>query len=615
MNSTLKKPLIILLALMAMVMFTFNFTLNAKATNVSVGSMLFTDIDNVTITGTKNGLELSSTGKVDSSAKYGKLLYFKGFSFKFKITEANFSSIIFTILPENNNLSDTTENKSDIDRQIIIKLTKTDSGMKATLNGAFETDLTSSFTDEIELGLNSENKFFVKIASEHKVINSAVSIYKNEANMTIGFEGIQVTKTAKLLIKNINRQAFTSDIEGFVDDDKPAVMRLNTDLITTESPLNKSYEIPVYGIDVLSTNLKYDVKVAYSADNVEYEEEKTFTTTSIEMQKAGYYKITEIKLKDNNGNETTICEDRDLSTSPIIIRARAWSNDVNDVPVITTFDGGANEQAYLNAISSVYNGGATNKFYFKAPEVTVNSTPAGYTENPKLIKFRLGYKLVSSNSWTYVDGLVFTASSINSYNFRIQAIDRMGNLSSFYDFPNPIFFIDVTKPKISVNGFPTEKYLDQQLTLPTASVSDDMDTSPKKAFKIYYIKDANGVDVFEKDENGDIVYETDENDDFLLDSNNQKIPKKILIDTKDSYTFTPDKLGWYEVLYTAEDSSGNKASLSSMTFNVVEAVEPVIEKPFIDVTNIWNIVFLSIAGLSALGLIIIPFIKTKEEDK
>ncbi|NLK17739.1 MAG: fibronectin type III domain-containing protein, partial [Clostridiales bacterium] len=247
-----------------------------------------------------------------------------------------------------------------------------------------------------------------------------------------------------------------------------------------------------------------------------------------------------------------------------------------------------------------YNGGNSHKFQFAAPEVKVNSNPSG-TENPKLVKFKLKYKTVGLTTWSEVDGLVFTANTADKeYEFRIKATDRAGN-SVIYELTEKdhvkITFRDVTPPKINVSWFKSERYLDQAVSLPSASATDDLDSSPKTSVKVYYIMDEKGQPVYEKDEEGNIVYEDEE-------------PKKVLV--SESTSFTPDKVGWYEVIYTAEDREGHVTASPPYTFKVVKASDTPKE-PIIDLSNTWNIVFLSIAGVCALGLIIIPFIKPKEE--
>ena len=598
--STIKKPLIILLAILTAVMLLLSANINVSANSVSVGSTLFTDIDNISISGTTQGLKLTSIGKEDTSTKYINKLYFgNNFSLNFDIIQNNFNSLVFTIISENEPYSDTTKNISDI--ETVIKLTKTESGFDIKIDNEDAVSVPATLIDTLRLGYNTDNnKFYIEKSGTNYNLDKVIELYKNEGYLKIGFEGIETSKTAEILITNINNQPFTSSVAGNVEDNTDPVMRINTDLLdfgddyNVEAPVNISYKIPVYGLDILSSTIKYDIEVLYSQDAVfnqtdeENEENiKTYTSNEFTPNKEGYYKITKLEINDNNGNHTTECEDVDFDTEEIIVHATFWDTDI---PTFTDING------YINSFTETYYiGGKSNKLIFKTPAVTVNCFD---NENDKLIGYKLYYKTISASTFSVQDGLVFTANSIGSYVFQIQAIDRTGN----YSQKSPeitLHFEDVTSPEINITGFVTEHYIDQSITLPSSSITDDMDGSPDKTIAVYYIKDKDGVDVFETDEDGE----------FILDDQNQK--KKILI--TDEYTFTPEKLGWYQVIYTAEDDSGNRVTSSPMTFEVIEVEVPEEEEPFIDFSNKWNIVFLSIAALSAIGLIVLMFIKPKEE--
>lgn len=609
-KSTLKRSVIALLAAVFAIALFLGDGGNASAKSVSVGSSLFSNIDNVTISGTKTGLKLYSTGKRDTSAQFGKKLFFKDFELVYAVTSGDFSAVYFEVLGENG--STATDNISDEDRKYRLTIQKKEDKVTATVSGKgfdpVSADISIKFTEETKIKIVGDNydklKFCIEgTGGQAATIEKEFPIYRFEGMLTIGFEGIEVTKAAEMYIKRLNGQSFISSTEGYAEDNVAPVLRMDTDKLTNIAPLSQDYELPIYGIDVLSSTIKYNIKWEYSVDgsfNEPSEIEKT--ENLITFDKAGYYRVKEIKINDDNGNETTDCVDYDYKDEKKIrICVEKWSNSP---PQFVTFEDDAKKQEYVEAIKAVYNGGTSHKFQFAAPEVKVNSNPPSGTENPKLIKFELKYRTVGSTSWSTVGGLVFTATTADKeYEFQIKATDRAGN-SVLYDLTAKdnvrITFRDVTPPKINVSWFESERYLDQNVSLPYASATDDIDSSPETTVKVYYILDENGQPVYEKDEEGNIVYEDEEN----------TIPKKILV--SETTSFTPDKLGWYEVIYSAKDKAGNETISPPYTFQVVKAADKPRE-PIIDLSNAWNIVFLSIAGICALGLIIIPFIKPKEE--
>jgi hypothetical protein len=611
-----KRPIIALLAAVFAIALFARGGDSASAKSVSVGSLLFTNMDNVTISGTKTGLKLYSTGKRDTSAQFGKKLLFKDFELVYILTQSDFSAVYFEILGENGSAA--TGNISDEDRKYRLTITKKEGQVTATVSGKgfdpVSSDVEVSFTEETTLKIVGGDddgddfytlKFRIENSSGEKAatIEKEISVYRAEGTLTIGFEGIEVGKAAEMYIKRLNGQSFISSTEGYVDDNVAPVMRMETDKLIDIAPLSRAYELPVYGIDVLSSTIKYNIKWEYSADgSFDEPSEIEKTENLITFDKAGYYRVKEIKINDDNGNETTDCIDYNYKEEgkQIKILVETWSNAS---PQLVTFEDPDKRQEYITAIETVYNGGNSHKFQFAAPEVKVNSNPSG-TENPKLVKFKLKYKTVGLTTWSEVDGLVFTANTADKeYEFQIKATDRAGN-SIIYELTEKdhvkITFRDVTPPKINVSWFESERYLDQAVSLPSASATDDLDSSPKTSVKVYYIMDEKGQPVYEKDEEGNIVYEDED----------KTIPKKVLV--SESTSFTPDKVGWYEVIYTAEDREGHVTASPPYTFKVVKASDTPKE-PIIDLSNTWNIVFLSIAGVCALGLIIIPFIKPKEE--
>lgn len=620
--SRIKKLLILATAIIFTVSFSLALSITAFAGSVSAGSSLFTEIDNVTITSSTDGLELSSTGIQQSSAKYVNKLYLGNFGFKYIVSGNNFSYLTLTFISKNNSLVSGTI--KDIEN--VLKLSNKDGKLAISLNGAAEITTTKDFANATEINFNkTTDEFSINGIADSFKADGALDINEDEAYVKIAFYGIEMGKTAGITIKEINGQSFISSTVGYIEDDTAPVMKVDASLLCVSAPVAIQYELPIYGLDVISSSLKYEVILAYAADGVNYDTNKiTKTTLKFPLDKVGKYKIESIKISDGNGNSTVTttaaaadakCIGIDLFTTPIIIQTTEWNINYgeNDEfnPVMTTFDGGVSQAAYISEISMYIIGGGSNKFQFKTPVVTVNCTPAGVTEKAELIDFIILYKSPSSTVFSKYDGLIFTASLAGDYQFKLQAIDRMGNRSE----ESPVMYItfyDETAPKIMISGFSAEEYINQSLTLPSGTITDDMDSSPASTIEVYYIKDADGNFIYEKDADGNIVYKTDDNGVVLKDDQGNDIKKKLLV--SETYTFNPDTLGWYEVRYTAEDASGNSTTLSPMTFKIIEAAAPVaVTESFIDLTDTWTIILLSIAGVSAIGIIILLFIKPKEE--
>lgn len=202
-------------------------------------------------------------------------------------------------------------------------------------------------------------------------------------------------------------------------------------------------------------------------------------------------------------------------------------------------------------------------------------------DTPELLTYYTYYKTPTSTTFTKVEGLSFTPGSTGRYQIKLQARDLSGNLSevSYKDGDAyGLFSLDFKDTKPPTISLPSDfkAYKDLKFTIPSASISDAVDSNPTKKTNLEKSDGENWVDITDKIENNQI-------------------------------TFT--ELGKYRLVFNSRDSSGNVAEMKVKEFEVIEQEKPTL--PGIIKDNIWTIVFTSIALLSAVGLVVLIFIKPK----
>lgn len=638
--ATAKTKRLLTFVLAFMMCFTvYSAVLTARADKVSIGSSQFTSIDNLSFSSTTEGLELSGASKKDCSATYANKLYVGGLSLIFQLTQPNFDdSFTVTLLSYN---SDVIGLFKDIEHRLIFTKSDDKLSVKLTTVNFDGTEASSEVKNtgidvmgKIEISFDSDKTFSIKAAGSNAAaatFTSETAIYKNEANLRFEFKGIVRGKTASAVIASINGQSLiAADSSSNVNDNTSPSLILNTDKFTTDAdgnltanaPANKQYSVPAYGLDVISSNLTYEITAQFRADeDGEWENVASTDKTGLKLHliKIGEYRITQVKVSDGNGNSTTEFAGGVIvsESKPLIIRPAKWKesnpNKAEDYSPVVDHDSYKTGSEEITMVTVT----DTNKYRLKTPVVAFNSAPAGVSQNPADVTYKIMYKEPNSSSatWSEANGLVFTATKTGGpYTLWVQAIDSAGNKSAVPTDPNDyvkIQFIDKSTSKITLSNFPVIKYVDQSVTLPSATITNLLGSSPTRTVKVYYILDEAGSEVFATDEDGNAVYEQDEDgNDILVDG--EKVPAKILV--SESTTFTPDKKGTYEVVYTATDEQlGYEIVLSDVTFKVEDA-PPAPSKPFIDTSNVWTIVFLCIAGASALGIVVLLFVKPKEQD-
>ena len=135
---------------------------------------------------------------------------------------------------------------------------------------------------------------------------------------------------------------------------------------------------------------------------------------------------------------------------------------------------------------------------------------------------------------------------------------------------------------------------------------DDYSTN----YKLYYCKNKIGADeegwkeiiaankaVDEEKEYGDFTYDE---------------IKEINYDG--TLGFTPDRVGYYKFECTANSTDNNKSEKEAVVFEVKDQIKTVKPASHWLENNVLSVVFLSVGTLSLIGIIVLLFIKPKDED-
>lgn len=79
-------------------------------------------------------------------------------------------------------------------------------------------------------------------------------------------------------------------------------------------------------------------------------------------------------------------------------------------------------------------------------------------------------------------------------------------------------------------------------------------------------------------------------------------------------SFVPDKVGFYKIEMSVSSSSSTKKGTESVIIEVVEPVKEVkVGKTWIE-ENVWSVVYLSVGTVCLIAILVLLFIKPKEED-
>jgi|GEM_PF-6164416 len=434
-----------------------------------------------------------------------------------------------------------------------------------------------------------------KIAYDYNITSDPQRFTQEFKGETVEDKSHPILKADKKLLSNDGETPITGDI---------------TDPVYV--PVYTQFKIPVYGLDIIhslsSLSISATVKYfksqtdydAYLADKTKTDLYTSVTVNSLAFQvdkTSGFYVIEKITINDGTYSLNFGVKPSGAGASEI------WYDKIDNeikMPIVVQGVERMDSSEFAFNINQDYadlfkgillKGGPRNSIKFPMPhaangsfdeatETGIKSYLGTEKENPYNITYYIYYQHEndSAHNWTKNSkaGLEFNATRTGKYKFKIEAIDRQGNIK-LCDTIIELTFIDTERPELSVSYFPDERIINEQFNIPTASTTDDFDNSPTKAMKLYF---------FNEEEKWEQIKISGTN-------------------------FTPDKLGEYKVIYTAFDNEGNNAISIERTFTVVEPPESKRESVF-ELSTL-SIVFLVIAGVALMGIAALLFIKPKEK--
>ena len=409
-------------------------------------------------------------------------------------------------------------------------------------------------------------------------------------------------------------QRFTQELKGeVVEDTSRPILKADKNILKTTggmadtvyAPAGAQYKIPVYGIDILHSlsNLSINATVKYYKDQTDYDNKVSSSVSVSNLaflvdKTSGFYVIEKITL--NDGTHLVNFGEKPTSAGA----SEIWYDNIDGITLPIKVQGAERmdpldfsfniSQDYADLFKDIpLKGGPKNPVKFPMPisgtadfEGTdgtgirsyVGGVGAGFEENPYNIIYNIYYKHQDDSTWTKnSDGLEFRATRTGKYKFQIEARDNQANIK-YCETIIELTFIDTENPELSVLSFPSERIIDEQFNIPTASTTDDFDSSPTKTMNLYFLNEES------------------------------KEWEQIKIN---GYNFTPKKLGEYKVVYTAYDNVGHHAVSIEREFTVVEPPESGGGGTF--KLDTLSIVFLIIAGVALMGVIALLFIKPKEK--
>lgn len=223
-----------------------------------------------------------------------------------------------------------------------------------------------------------------------------------------------------------------------------------------------------------------------------------------------------------------------------------------------------------------HNGADIPTYWKKGDEFTVPAAELGYYDEDgvkhTVDDARINVTIVSANSSVTVtkdeiaQGKKYKAEQLGlvyvRYDLQLAKGDSKHYTKEFtVKVQNEVN--DTAKPSISVVNMPTEASVNRKLTLPKATVTDNLDENVKVIVTVT-CKGEN-VKVVEVDENGYA----------------KKIEgaKDVVFDNDKQMSFYPTELDEkYTVTYTAEDDNGNKVEGYSYTITCVDKAAPVFKE-------------------------------------
>lgn len=248
-----------------------------------------------------------------------------------------------------------------------------------------------------------------------------------------------------------------------------------------------------------------------------------------------------------------------------------------------------------------------------------------------------GSSSFSSTSASNVKGLSFSTTKDGVYSFYYIFTDSLGNKDTtdglvmgnggFYTDEDgdgviadtdtlkiPVFTFkvgNITKPEIVVN-VAEKAFLNLEYKIDCFAITA---SNYEKQYKLYFIPEGENA-VFDKDSE---VYDIENfGDEKYIDAVLSAANVKDVTDDLDqsALTFTPTEKGYYYALLTVySNENGYSDRVMSYAISAIDEYKEVeTEKQFFKY-NVTSVIFLSIAALSFIGIIVVLFIKPKQEQQ
>ncbi len=282
--------------------------------------------------------------------------------------------------------------------------------------------------------------------------------------------------------------------------------------------------------------------------------------------------------------------------------------------------------------------------YFNIPEEIEDYISSEYFSNEDL-NFEIYYKAPDSSAFTHLSSTStrFSLSKLGAYEFYVLATDPLKNALEIDDewelkiIGGTRGFYEGTTLKVPVFGF----YMGNrgpQVEAASSSQNDGFVGSTYSGVKSFTIK---GIDTTTEytlwyNPKADIISTPEGKTEEAAKAEGwvkigtkeefDKVKATLFSDVKDvkfsdlawstsALTFKPVKTGSYAVECTVFDSEANTATGFTKVINVKSSVRTVT----VDTTSVWfeknwkSVLFLGIAGLSLIGIIVLLFVKPREE--
>ncbi|MBQ6728206.1 MAG: hypothetical protein IJQ87_04620 [Clostridia bacterium] len=537
------------------------------------------------------------------------------------------------------------------------------SSFKITLTYAsyFVNGVYNDETEEFDKSINNEFTFTatgdlkIEISTENNVVSVKIDeetqtkdgiYYKikgiDKCVATIAFDfTLEEAEDAEITFKSIDQKQ--SDISGaykqtFALDEETSTKiatfakpRVSVNSLTYIKYADGNFKV-VYGIKETFTFTAYSVFSNVSSSSVYIDKDTAgYGLNNKDSAASPKYIVFENTDEVSFSVRTTdIADIEEYTVSPALLLENYEDDNYNQAPYYIEYAG--NEAVYNNYALAVQK--AATKDY--GDEYGVHSIRLGDSyeipslqdlvaddyDNYSALSYTVYYRTPSTATST--TSLKFTVSEAGDYEFYVVFKDKAGKTmekDDFYtldddnqtitegEYIKAVFKFTVhDDAPISVEA-PVSQGAGYLNTRYTASAFKIQSSGNNVKYALYYNAKANAA----KDDAGwvEIPLLTDISEDY--DENGFTYEDIKTINYDGTYTFTPVKKGAYKIECNVMSVNQERSASDYTIIKVSEepTVVKVDDKWF--QKNVWSIVFLSIGTLSLIGIIVLLFIKPKEE--